>query len=94
MDDDFLRSIDFARDCAGVPFRINSGYRCPKHNREVGSTSLNHVSGKAADISCTTGPVRMKIIAGLIQAGFHRIGIAKTFVHADSMDEVESLWLY
>ncbi len=94
MDAIFLAQIDNARDYAGVPFHINSGYRCEKHNKEVGSTSKNHTSGKAADISCTTGPHRLKIVMGLIRAGFRRIGIRKDFIHADSMDEVESMWLY
>lgn len=94
MDALFLAQLDNARDYAGVPFRINSGYRCEKHNKEVGSTSRNHTSGKAVDISCTTGPMRIKIVMGLIRAGFRRLGIGKSFVHADSMDEVESIWLY
>src|SRR5574343_1637449 len=91
MDTLFLAQLDNARDYAGEPFFINSGYRCEKHNKEVGSTSRNHTSGKAADISCTTGPMRIKMIMGLIRAGFRRIGIKKTFIHADSMDDIESL---
>lgn len=94
MDDTFLSMIDDARDIAGIPFKINSGYRCPKHNKEVGSTSKNHTSGKAADISATTGPARFKIISALLDAGFTRIGIARTFIHADSMDLTESIWFY
>lgn len=94
MDGIFLAMLDNARDHANVPFQINSGYRCEKHNQEVGSTSKNHTSGKAADIACTSGPVRLKIIMGLIRAGFRRIGIKKTFVHCDSMGDIESCWLY
>lgn len=94
MDTLFLAQLDNARDYAGVPFFINSGYRCEKHNAEVGSTSRNHTSGKAADISCTTGPIRIKMVMGLIRAGFRRIGIKKSFIHADSMDDVESMWMY
>ena len=94
MDALFLEQIDNARDYAGVPFKINSGYRCPKHNAEVGSTSKNHTSGKAADIACGYGPDRMKIVAALIRAGFRRIGIHKLFIHVDSMDDIASMWLY
>ena len=94
MDALFLAQIDNARDYAGVPFVVNSGYRCEKHNKEVGSTSENHPSGKACDIECLTGPHRLKIVMGLIRAGFRRIGISKTFIHADSMDEVASIWMY
>ena len=94
MDALFLAQIDNAREYAGIPFFINSGWRCERHNKEVGSTSRNHTSGKAADISCTTGPQRIKIVMGLIRAGFRRIGIRRNFIHADSMDDIESIWLY
>jgi len=90
----FLDMIDEARRLAGVPFEINSGYRCPKHNKEVGSTSMNHTSGQAADIKCTDGPTRFKIVSALIKAGFKRIGIAKTFIHTDSTDGPMSIWFY
>jgi len=93
MDTLFLAQIDNAREFAGAPFIINSGYRCEKHNQEIGSTSNNHTSGKAADISCRYGPERLAMIAGLIRAGFRRIGIRKDFLHADTMDEIESIWL-
>jgi len=79
----FQEMIDDARRLAGIPFIINSGYRCLKHNKEIGSTSDNHPSGQAADVKCTDGPSRFKIVAALIKAGFKRIGVAKTFIHAD-----------
>jgi len=90
----FLAQLEKARGMAGVPFVITSGYRCPTHNAAVGSTSKNHTSGKAADIKATDGPTRGKILKGLYRAGFQRIGVAKDFIHADSMDEVESAWFY
>ena len=94
MDNKFLEKIDNARDIAGVPFIINSGYRCPKHNSKIGSTSDNHTKGVAADIKCTNGPTRIKILYGLIKAGFKRIGIHKKFIHADTNDKVDSAWVY
>ena len=36
MDKRFLELLDNARDIAGVPFKITSGYRTKAHNREVG----------------------------------------------------------
>jgi hypothetical protein len=94
MNPKFMEMIEEAREIAGVPFVINSGYRCPEHNKAVGSTSTNHTSGKAADIQATDGPTRGKILKGLYSAGFKRIGIAKDFIHADITDSVESAWLY
>lgn len=97
MEPDFLEKVDLARTLAGVPFVINSGYRCEKHNREVGSTSMNHTSGRAADIKCLDSGTRWRMINGLIQAEFKRIGMNRTFIHVDNMDELGSLraiWYY
>lgn len=91
---DFVKMLEEAREVAGVPFVITSGYRCQKHNKAVGSTSTNHTSGKAADIKATDGPTRGKILRGLYLAGFKRVGVAKDFIHADISDSVESCWLY
>jgi len=94
MNIDTVLRLDKARMIADTPFKINSGYRCPKHNKEVGSTSDNHPSGHGSDIEAKTNRKRIKILSGLIKAGFKRIGIHKTFIHADDMDKVESCWLY
>jgi len=94
IDPDFLMRLNDARGFAGVPFVITSGVRCEKHNAEVGSTSRNHVECKAADIACTEGWKRLRIVRGLIQAGFKRIGIGKTFIHADTMPLNASIWVY
>jgi uncharacterized protein YcbK (DUF882 family) len=94
MDPVFLTMLEKAREIADTPFHITSGYRCPKHNSDVGSTSSNHTSGKASDITAESGPVRGKILKGLYKAGFDRVGIGKDFIHADITDSVESCWLY
>ena len=53
MDDVFLSVLDKARHLAGIPFRINSGYRTPEHNRKVGrNKSSSHLRGLACDIHC------------------------------------------
>ena len=53
------RVIDMAqtiRDAIGVPVRINSGYRCEKHNAKVGGVKGSyHSQGLAADLSCSKG---------------------------------------
>lgn len=39
-------------DCGGYPLRINSGYRCPSHNANVGGApNSQHVQGTAADVA-------------------------------------------
>lgn len=44
--------IDAVRDAYGEPLTLNSTYRDPQHNHDVGSTALNsqHMHGTAADI--------------------------------------------
>ena len=44
------------RDRVGRPIRVNSGYRCAKHNAEVGGVKNScHTKGLAADLSCEAG---------------------------------------
>lgn len=93
MNNKFLDMLDDARGLANIPFGITSGYRCPIHNANVGSTSTNHVNGVAADITCTSSINRIKIVTALIKTGFKRIGIYKNFIHADINDEVDAMWI-
>jgi len=90
MGEAFLERLDYARDLAGVPFRITSGYRCPRHNARVGgSPSSAHLRGLAADIAATDSESRAKVLFGLIKAGFRRIGIdfKRGFIHVDDDPE-------
>jgi len=95
--DDTLTKFDIAREYAQVPFVINSACRCEKHNKEVGGKEdSSHVLGKALDIKATDSRTRARVLYGLVMAGFNRIGIAKTFIHADDDDTKPSqvVWLY
>jgi uncharacterized protein YcbK (DUF882 family) len=85
MDADFLQMLDDARERAGVPFIINSGYRTVKQNNAVGGVSnSSHIRGYAADIVCTASRNRFHIVRALISVGFDRIGIGETFIHVDN----------
>ncbi|KAA0257221.1 peptidase M15 [Deferribacter autotrophicus] len=97
MKEEFLSMLDKARDLADVPFVITSGYRCEKHNRNVGGTpNSSHIKGYAADIATRNSADRFKIVFGLIMAGFRRIGIGEDFVHVDNDPEKPSgvVWTY
>ena len=44
--------LDLFRAAWGAPVRVNSGYRCEAHNKEVGgATASRHLLGCAADIA-------------------------------------------
>lgn len=102
MDPDFLQLLDRAREISGTPFIINSGVRTPERNAAVGGRANSaHLSTReggpcAVDIAVKGSRDRFLILKGLIEAGCHRIGIARTFIHADGAKDLdpEVTWLY
>lgn len=93
----FVGRLDDARERAGVPFIITSGYRCLKYNTEVGGVSSSaHTDGYAADIKCNGSRTRHRIVMAAIDAGFTRIGLHKNFVHldCDPNKPPDVIWLY
>ena len=85
------------RDAVG-PVRINSAFRCPPCNNEVGgSESSSHLTGKAVDLHCDNSLKRYKLISNLIAQGICRIGIRSDFLHCDIDVENKSrdvVWVY
>ena len=97
MNMEILEMLETARVFAGIPFKINSAWRCEEHNKKVGGTpTSSHLLGKAVDIGAKTPRERFWVVYGLINAGFTRIGIGKNFVHADTdhNKDAEVVWLY
>ena len=97
MQESHIGRLYDARLIADIPFVINSGHRCIAHNRTVGgSHNSDHLSGHGTDIRCTDSAQRWIIIDALLHAGFRRIGIAKTFIHAGSDPRLpqEVVWTY
>jgi len=102
MDTDFLDKLDEARDLAGIPFRITSGFRSKAHNEDLraqgyqASANSSHLKGLAADIAVGSSSDRWAIVSALISAGFTRIGIGHGFVHVDSDDDKAQgvIWVY
>lgn len=92
-----MEKLDKARELAGVPFVITSGYRCVAHNDAVGGKSEGaHISGYAIDIEASTSPARLAIVKALLQVGFTRVGIANSFIHADDdpTKPQKVMWVY
>lgn len=102
MDKEFLYMLDKARGIAGVPFKINSGYRTQAHHNSLTKrgfkTAKNsaHLRGFAADIHAPDSRTRYAILQALIKVGFNRIGVANTFIHVDNDPSLpeEVIWTY
>lgn len=79
------------RDKLKEAIHINSGYRCPKHNAEVGGVPNSfHAQGLAADLSCHSGgKVLFALIADMKARGelpeleYAILYNTKNFVHID-----------
>lgn len=92
-----LEKLDHAREMAGIPFILSSAYRTVKHEKTQGRPGTSsHTIGRAVDIICETTSQRYKMLFALLQAGFTRIGIAETFIHADDdpSKPLHITWLY
>lgn len=99
MDINFLRMLDEAREIAGIPFKITSGYRTPNHNTSVGgviTSSHMNIPCNACDIYSSDSSTRYKIINSLLKVGVNRIGIGRNFIHCDTdkNKSQEVIWHY
>jgi zinc D-Ala-D-Ala carboxypeptidase len=86
-----------ARYLSGIPYVVTSGYRCEEHNKKVGgSATSSHIKGEAVDLYAEDSGKRWKIVRGLMDAGFTRIGVSKNFIHADIDKDKPSevMWEY
>lgn len=83
--------IILAQKMCGEQFIVTSGYRSQVYERSKGrkgSSSHAKIPGLAVDISAVNSHLRFKVVAALLYAGFPRLGIGKTFIHAD-IDETK-----
>ena len=97
MDQEFLLKLDRAREVAQIPFKINSAWRSKEKNQAVGGKpNSSHLKGLAVDISVTDSRSRFIVLKALIEVGFNRIGVAKTFIHVDDSKDKdpEVVWVY
>lgn len=77
--------LDPLREKYGKPIKVNSGYRCPKHNLAVGgATQSQHMKGEAADIAPMDGDAREleRLVEIIKQNGkWNQMIVYPTFVH-------------
>ena len=84
LDIELLGYVQVIRNHFNKPVTINSGYRCQKHNKNVGGAkNSRHTQGMAADVVVKgVKPVKVAQFAETI--GIRGIGLYDTFVHVDS----------
>ena len=77
------------------PMKINSGIRCLRHNKSIGSSDTSsHIKGIAADIGCTQMSDRLQLMSEFVKH-FQRIGIHKEFIHVDiDTDKRNGIFVY
>jgi len=101
MDEGFVVMLDNARRLAGVAFHVNSGFRCPRHDRRVGTSADPgggpHTKGIAADIAWPREHARA-ILRGAVQADIPAIIMQgagpddNRYVHLGKAPEVTSTY--
>lgn len=85
VDVDFVQVLQKVRDWAKSWVRVNSGYRCPEHNAEVGgSPTSNHKTGIAFDIH-VNGKTPLEVAQFLESINVNGIIKYDTFVHMDNI---------
>ena len=80
-------TVKFSQQATGKQFYLNSGYRDPFRNSDAGSSSTNHRTGKAIDLSIK-GWTELQILEFIdlcFRKGIQNIGTAQTFLHLDIM---------
>lgn len=78
--------LDYARQRAGVPFIITSGFRTPEQNDAAGGVSNSaHLRGWAVDLRAQDNETRFYIVTALLDVGFKRIVLYASdgHLHAD-----------
>ena len=100
IDQRVINMCQAIRDEVGVPVRVNSGCRCEKHNTNSrGVKGSKHITGKAADLSCSKGNKALYAAAKKLYAegklpdlDFCRIRGYKSWIHIDCGGKRRNVW--
>lgn len=96
---ELVDNLEKCRQEYGQAVIINSGYRCLKHNKEIGGANRSqHMEGKAADtrpklLTTDTMDEWIKVLSGTFKA----MGIAQSFIHVDVREmegSARKVWYY
>ena len=85
VDEELVKKLQKLRDRVGKPLIINSAYRCPERNKQVGGAeNSQHLYGKAADINLKNLAFSADMMEKFAEEiGFDGIGKYNSFVHLD-----------
>tara|TARA_Y100000034_G_scaffold58681_1_gene71504 strand:- start:442 stop:810 length:369 start_codon:yes stop_codon:yes gene_type:complete len=100
MDDRFMRVIDVMRNDLDFPFVINSAYRCPEWDFQVGGHNV-HTTGRALDISIALDKA-FELLRYALDVGMTGIGLcqhgphSQRFIHLDDLEREPRprIWTY
>ena len=96
MCDTIIEMLDQVREEYGKPIRVSSGYRTEEANlRANGVKNSSHLKGLAVDIKVINSRERYELLFILMKY-FHRIGVAKSFIHVDIDEDKPQgvIWVY
>ena len=81
---ELVEMLEELRARVGAPLKINSGFRCVRHNADVGgSKSSLHMLGMAADVATPTGWTPFKFAAAARAIGFGKVIKYDWGIHVD-----------
>lgn len=86
MNPKLINGLQKLRDSIGRAIKVTSGYRCPRHNMEIGGhPKSQHLRGNAADIKVRSMKPHDLMLHAMEIKEFEQggIGIYDTFVHVD-----------
>lgn len=91
-----VESLQKAREEFGKPVKVTSGYRCLKHNRDVGSKDTSqHVLGNAVDsVPKEHTTESLDNWVAVVRKYFKAIGLSPRFVHVDIRNDKKREWVY
>ena len=96
MDGTLLARIDDLREAYGKAMVINCGYRCPKHNAEVGGAkNSTHLLGEATDIRDIDGSLKKWLTVELLEKFdlyMESPMVTKTWVHLQTRPTINRIF--
>jgi uncharacterized protein YcbK (DUF882 family) len=90
LDGRIVSLLQKIRERVNSPLHINSGYRCPKHNKDIGgSPTSQHMDGLAVDLACPSKITLVKFNDIAKECGAVRVGmyVASNFLHISVTDQ-------